>query len=269
MLTKQETKETITSLELVDQINLFRKEEGKTTELLHKSLLSIIRDEFEQELQEQKILLSFKIRELANGGSKQDPYYILTLSQAKQVLVRESKFVRRHMIAYLEQLEEAVKNSNNNLSEKDKYLLDIFRSKDEVEMITNLFKFDRGYVRPLENKLEAAEKEVEHKKETISYLTDDSKLHTMRQFLNEIIRMKGAGLITDRWNLLYRFYENRTKMNLSVRIRNYNMSNKTKISKLEYIDNVLNDLNTLYEVAVRTFESDFKEKLDKYRLPLG
>lgn len=66
MLTKQETKETITSLELVDQINLFRKEEGKTTELLHKSLLSIIRDEFEQELQEQKILLSFKIRELAN-----------------------------------------------------------------------------------------------------------------------------------------------------------------------------------------------------------
>ena len=136
-------------------------------------------------------------------------------------------------------------------------------------MITNLFKFDRGYVRPLEEKLEAAEEEVKHKKETISYLTDDSKLHTMRQFLNEIIRMKGAGLITDRWNLLYRFYENRTKMNLSVRIRNYNMSNKTKISKLEYIDNVLNDLNTLYEVAVRTFESDFKEKLDKYRLPLG
>lgn len=27
--TKQETKETITSLELVEQINLFRKEEGK------------------------------------------------------------------------------------------------------------------------------------------------------------------------------------------------------------------------------------------------
>ena len=259
MLTKQESKETITSLELVEQINLFRKEEGKEKELLHKSLLGIIRDEFEEEIDQQNILLiSYK-----DQMNREQPMFVLTLSQAKQVLVRESKFVRKHMIAYLEQLEEAVKNSNNNLSEKDKYLLDIFRSKDEVEMITNLFKFDRGYVRPLEERAEAAEKEVEHKKETISYLTDDSKLHTMRQFLNEIIRMKGVCLITDRWNLLYRFYENRTKMNLSVRIRNYNMSNKTSISKLEYIDNVLNDLNTLYEVAVRTFESDFKEKLDK------
>ena len=264
-----QTKQTIASLELVEQINLFRKEEGKEKDLLHKNLLAVIRDEFEEEIRELKIQPSFKIREIANGGSKEDIYYNLTLPQAKQVLLRESKFVRKHVIAYLEQLEEAVKNSNNNLSEKERFLLDIFRSKDEVEMITNLFKFDRGYVRPLEEKLEAAEEEVKHKKETISYLTDDSKLHTMRQFLNEIIRMKGAGLITDRWNLLYRFYENRTKMNLSVRIRNYNMSNKTKISKLEYIDNVLNDLNTLYEVAVRTFESDFKEKLDKYRLPLG
>lgn len=263
--TKQETKETITSLELVEQINLFRKEEGKENELRHDTLLSIIRDEFEEEISLQKILES----KYKNDRGREYPMFVLTIPQAKQVLVRESKFVRKHMIAYLEQLEEAVKNSNNNLSEKDKYLLDIFRSKDEVEMITNLFKFDRGYVRPLENKLEAAEKEVEHKKETISYLTDDSKLHTMRQFLNEIIRMKGVGLITDRWNLLYRFYENRTKMNLSVRIRNYNMSNKTSISKLEYIDNVLNDLNTLYEVAVRTFESDFKEKLNRYKLPLG
>ena len=96
-------------------------------------MLAVIRDEFEEEIRELKIQPSFKIREIANGGSKEDIYYILTLSQAKQVLVRESKFVRRHMIAYLEQLEEAVKNSNNNLSEKDKYLLDIFRSKDEVE----------------------------------------------------------------------------------------------------------------------------------------
>lgn len=267
MLTKQETKQTITSLELVDQINLFRKEEGKETELQHRTLLTSIRDEFSEEIGMQKILQTHYTHPQNN---QEYPMFVLTLSQAKQVLVRESKFVRKHVVAYLEQLEEAVKNSNNNnLSEKERFLLDIFRSKDEVEMITNLFKFDRGYVRPLEEKLEAAEEEVKHKKETISYLTDDSKLHTMRQFLNEIIRMKGAGLITDRWNLLYRFYENRTKMNLSVRIRNYNMSNKTKISKLEYIDNVLNDLNTLYEVAVRTFESDFKEKLDKYRLPLG
>ena len=37
-------KKTITSLELVEQINLFRKEEGKETELRHDTMLSIIRD---------------------------------------------------------------------------------------------------------------------------------------------------------------------------------------------------------------------------------
>ena len=40
-------KDTITSLELVDQINFFRKEEGKKTETQHKTLLEIIRNEFE------------------------------------------------------------------------------------------------------------------------------------------------------------------------------------------------------------------------------
>lgn len=34
------------------------------------------------------------------------PMFILTLSQAKQVLVRESKFVRKHVIAYIEELEK-------------------------------------------------------------------------------------------------------------------------------------------------------------------
>ena len=51
-------KKTITSLELVEQINLFRKEEGKETELRHDTMLSIIRDEFEEEISLQKILES-------------------------------------------------------------------------------------------------------------------------------------------------------------------------------------------------------------------
>ena len=102
-------KETITSFELVEQINLFRQQEGKGNELLHKNLLAVIRDEFDMEIQELKIQPLFKIRQLPNGGSKQDPYFELTLSQAKQVLVRESKFVRKHVIAYIEQLEAVVK----------------------------------------------------------------------------------------------------------------------------------------------------------------
>lgn len=260
MLTKQETKQTITSLELVEQINLFRKEEGKETELQHKSLLSIIRDEFEEEIGQQKILPSSYL----NSQNKSQPMFILTLSQAKQVLVRESKFVRKHVISYIEKLEEALISV---LSEKDRLLLDIMKSNSEAEIAANVAKYEVAYVKPLEVRAEKAEEMVEHKTQVISHLTDNIKLQTKRQFLNEIIRMKGNknGLISDRWGLLYKFYEKQTKMNLSARLEAYNLVNKPKLSsKLELIDKVLNDMDTLYAVAVKTFESDFKSKLQKY-----
>lgn len=56
MFFSEEKKENITSLELVEQINLFREQEKGSgfTPLLHKSLLGVIRDEFEEEINEQK-----------------------------------------------------------------------------------------------------------------------------------------------------------------------------------------------------------------------
>ena len=105
----------ISSFELLDQINLFRGLDAKKSKLAHRTLLSIIRDEFSgdenEDLQEQKILQSFRIRELPNGGHKKDPYFELTISQAKQVLLRESKQVRRKVIEYLENFERTFTNS--------------------------------------------------------------------------------------------------------------------------------------------------------------
>jgi prophage antirepressor len=99
------TKKTITSLELVEQINLFRKEEGKDVELQHKTMLAIIRDEFEDEIGQQKILpTSYK-----DQWNREQPMFELTIAQGKQVLLRESKFVRRHVVAWLERFEEANK----------------------------------------------------------------------------------------------------------------------------------------------------------------
>ena len=98
-------KKTITSLELVEQINLFRKEEGKETELQHKTMLAIIRDEFEEEINEQKILpVEYKDKK----GEKR-PMFELTIAQGKQVLLRESKFVRKRVVEWLESLEQASK----------------------------------------------------------------------------------------------------------------------------------------------------------------
>lgn len=98
-------KQTITSLELLEQINFFREQEGKRAELQHKTLLNIIRDEFEEEIHEQKILLMFRDVKIGNGATRKEPYFILTIPQGKQVLVRESKFVRKSVIHKLEELE--------------------------------------------------------------------------------------------------------------------------------------------------------------------
>ena len=100
-MVEQKIKNEITSLELLVEINKFRKEEGIKKELGHNDLLKVIRDEFSEEINEGKISpVTYKDKK----GEKR-PMFILTLSQARQVLVRESKFVRRAVIHFLEKLE--------------------------------------------------------------------------------------------------------------------------------------------------------------------
>lgn len=111
-------KNEMTSLELVEQINFFRKKEGKKTKLEHFNLLNVIRDEFEEEINALKI----QAVEYRDKKGEKRPMFILTLSQAKQVLVRESKYVRRAIIQYIEKLEQALrkpKQTKLDFQEKD------------------------------------------------------------------------------------------------------------------------------------------------------
>lgn len=99
---EKRNKDAITSLELVNQINLFRSKDGNKNELRHDNLLQIIRDEFSEEIS----LLKIQESKYKNIRGKEYPMFILTFSQAKQVLVRESKAVRKAVIKYLEELEK-------------------------------------------------------------------------------------------------------------------------------------------------------------------
>lgn len=115
-------KNEMTSLELVEQINFFREKEGAKSQLGHNDLLKVIRDEFEEELRLGKISQSSKMVDMPRGGKRKQPMFILTLSQAKQVLVRESKYVRRAIIQYIEKLEQALrqpKQTKLDFQEKD------------------------------------------------------------------------------------------------------------------------------------------------------
>lgn len=66
------------------------------------ALLKIIRDEFEDEIGLGEISASYYM----NKQNKQQPMFELTTLQMKQLLARESKYVRKALIIYIEQLEE-------------------------------------------------------------------------------------------------------------------------------------------------------------------
>ena len=131
-----EKKDKITSLEIVVEINKFRKEEGNKNELRHDNLLQIIRDEFSEEIS----LLKIQESTYKNDRGREYPMFILSLNQAKQILMRESKFVRKAMINYIETLEEKLKNPFANLSIQQMMIATLQEQEkivDRVEVLEN------------------------------------------------------------------------------------------------------------------------------------
>ena len=96
-------KETVTSRELLEHINIFRQQEGKS-KLENYDLKKIIRKELKKDFNAGKISC---IKETDSRGREQD-LYILTFSQGKRVLLRESPTVRQAVIEYIDKLENAI-----------------------------------------------------------------------------------------------------------------------------------------------------------------
>ncbi len=126
-----------TSIELVDVINHFRAIDGKKNNLLHKNLMAVIQDEFSEEING----LNFQPVSYQDKKGEFRPMYKLTSSQAKQVLVRESKAVRRAVIQMLEYLEN---EHNTNivsvvLDKQEAYKLENSFINDTVNKMAQLF----------------------------------------------------------------------------------------------------------------------------------
>ena len=126
-----------TSVELVDVINHFRTLDGKKNKLLHKNLLALIQDEFSEEING----LNFQpVNFYTDKKGEQRPMYKLSNSQAKQILVRESKSVRRAVIKLLEYLEQNNKHNLNVLNEREAYLYEQGLIIDTVDKMADLIK---------------------------------------------------------------------------------------------------------------------------------
>ncbi|WP_338956864.1 hypothetical protein LDJ98_03015 [Fusobacterium nucleatum] len=128
------SKESINSKDLLKQINYFRemeyqekkennllteaqKKRGHYIELTHDNLLKIIRDEFNIKVNAVN-KNAVKNNNHYNGPvettykdekGESRPMFILTIDQAKQVLLRESKVVRKAVIQYLNLLEKGIR----------------------------------------------------------------------------------------------------------------------------------------------------------------
>lgn len=188
--------------------------------------------------------------------------YIIKISMAKEISMIQRNKKGKQARKYFIECEEKLKGLK--VSKKEMLLLGIINAKGDVEMAQALNKYENEYVKPMEEDLKETSNKLQHKQEVIDVMVDEIKLKTQRQFLVEIIKMK-PNSIRERWNMLYKIFEQNKHINLSARFEAYNLINKPKIkSKLEYVDRVLNDIPCLYRLAVKLFESDFKDKLQKY-----
>lgn len=143
------------------------------------------------------------------------------------------------------------------ISKKDEMLLKIINSNSKEELASNMTEYQLEYVKPLEL-------ENSRKQQLIDGMTNHIKGKSQRQMINEIIRRKGINEIKERWDILYNYYEKEKHINLSERVENYNSKQpkkKDNVNKIEYIENVICDMQTLYELAVKIFETDFASNL--------
>jgi hypothetical protein len=273
-----ENKEMITSLELVKQINIFREEEynykiqngielgkveeknGCYTKLEHKDLLKIIRDEFEEEINEGKIsLVNYK-----DEKNEERPMFELTLEQAKQVLIRESKYVRKAILQYINKLENKIVELQNQISKKDLLLLNIINSKGDEAMAIALKEYEEYVSKPLIEENNKKQKEIEYKQEVIEGLTQNVTIYEKRQLLNRVVRYKGADY-RQRWTELYKVFKETHHIDLKTRMESYNKINKPKMkSVLDYAEN-FGHIDNLYKIACKLYESDMNELLENIK----
>lgn len=147
---------TISSIELCELINKIRKEEGVQKEIRHDSLLAKIEDELEGGAQ--NFLGTYLSKQ-----NKQCKCYNLPQKEALQVIVSESKRVRRRLIDEIERLT----TENNQLKQSiASYMIQdpIERAKKWIEEQEEHRRIEQEQQKTIDNYRLATEKKIEKQK---------------------------------------------------------------------------------------------------------
>ena len=224
----------MTSKELCDLINMFRKEEGNETEKRHDVLMRDIRSELEA-LANAGIdnAHNFVAVEYIDAKGEKRPCYSLTKDAVMQMLNKESAVVRYKTQQYIKQLEErlienALPVPQNNFSQLNynpynnynfKQYLNKIKTKDIPEELEN---FIQAHVSDKPEKRLAAYNVAKNALEELKYLVDK---HWERDMIQEEL-----DLLSKRIEL-QKTYINRSKLgqatktinNLQDTIRQYEL----------------------------------------------
>lgn len=146
---KLKKKDSITSWELMQIINVFRKEEHRKTKLEHYDLIKAIRKEFAEDLRNGNISVSQETQQIPmpNNASKNIKVIRLTLKQSLRMLTKESIHVRRKVFEYIEYLEQENERLKRELENKNnQQWLDIRKHgtlirKNETDVIKKLAEY--------------------------------------------------------------------------------------------------------------------------------
>ena len=222
---------TMTSLEIVNLINKFREEEGKTTKKEHKDFMKSIRNEIET-LKGVGIKAegNFSLGSYIDKNNQERPCYKMNKSGIMQMLNKESALVRYKTQQYIEALENKLKQDPyQHLSTEMKAL--IMHDK----------------------KIQAVQKEVIEVKDNLNEFKDDIPLFAVEcEEVAKAVKRVGTQVLGGKASKAYK--------NKSLRAKVY--SDIYREIKREF------DVNS-YKAIKRRYLEDVLDIVEKYRLTIA
>ncbi len=176
--------------------------------------------------------------------------YILTLDMAKHIAMVQRTEIGMRVRNYFLECEKQVIEVK-----RDSYMIEdpIKRAERWIEE-----QKERQQLL-LEN--QKLEEEVIHKEDVIIGLTKDITLAEQRQRINRVLRHGARGRYAERYALLYKEFEDKYHVSLTRRMKRdiENGVCRKSINRMDYICDVMDMTNELYQLVAKVFESDFKD----------
>jgi len=186
-----------------------------------------------------------------SSGGRKPTEYIITTDMAKELSMVENNEKGRIARKYFIDCEKKLKGIQASLP-----------NFDDPIAAAKAWIAEKEKTIALEQETKKQSAEIEYKQNMINGLTKDISLAEKRKILNRVVRHKNADF-RERWRILYREFEDAHRMNIKIRIKNYQKKYNTKISKIEYIDKVLNMLPELYNIGCKIFNTDVDELINE------